>query len=148
MKNNHKEIFKFYLKNKKLKFTPERRHILDTVFSLHQHFDMENLYKKIHRKHKYISRATLYRTLPLLLDSGLVRETPGNHDRTSYEHTFGHSHHDHLLCMGCGKIIEFKEPGIEKLQDKVCSRYNFYSTEHRLGIKGYCTKCQKKYSAN
>lgn len=131
--------FKEFLKKEKLKFTPERKHILDIVFSMHQHFDVEDIYNK----HKNISKATLYRTLPLLVNSGLVKETVGLEGRTSYEHIFGHSHHDHLLCIDCGKIIEFKEPKLEKLQNVVCEKYRFQPVDHRLGIKGHCKNCWK-----
>lgn len=144
MKSNYHDKFRKYLKNKNLKFTPERKHILDTAFSLHQHFDIKELYRKMRRNHKNTSRATLYRTLPLLVDSGLIRETPCSQNRTSYEHIFGHNHHDHLLCIGCGKIIEFSESNIEKLQEAVCRRYSFQPMDHRLGIKGYCKKCQEQ----
>lgn len=140
MKDNYYEKFSEYLRKRKLKLTPERKLILDTVFSLHQHFDIDRLYRKMH---KNISMATIYRTLPLFVNSGLVNETFRRQGRASYEHTFGHGHHDHLLCIGCGKVIEFSELRIEELQNIVCRRYRFKPIEHRLGIKGYCHECQK-----
>lgn len=148
--------FTDYLKFKELKFTPQRQLILEEVFSIHSHFDVDQLYEKLRKKDKYLSRATIYRTLPLLVKSKLIKETlhcqgktgrkssilaPG---KVSYEHIFGHDHHDHLLCIKCGKIIEFKEEKIEKLQDSVCKKYDFKPVEHRLGIRGYCRKCQEE----
>jgi len=138
------EKFKNFLKSKGLKFTPERKTILEGVFSLHKHFDTEELYEKLRKQGKHLSRATIYRTLPLLVESDLIRETLRCQERVSYEHTFGHTHHDHLLCIGCGKIIEFKEEKIERLQEAICKKYGFKTVEHRLGIKGYCRKCGKK----
>jgi len=130
--------FKTYLKSKKLKFTPEREAILKKVFSLHEHFDVEKLYEKLDKR---ISRATIYRTLSLLVKSKLVEELFRCQDKISYEYIFGHKHHDHMLCIKCGKIIEFREEKIEKLQEAVCKKYGFTPVEHRLSIRGYCKEC-------
>ncbi|MEA3431825.1 MAG: Fur family transcriptional regulator [candidate division WOR-3 bacterium] len=129
-----------YLKSKGLKFTPERRAILKEIFSFHEHFNVDQLYERLGRR---ISRATIYRTLSLLIESKLIEEIFRCQDRTSYEHIFGHPHHDHMLCIKCGKVIEFREDKIEKLQKAVCERHNFKSVEHRLVIKGYCEECAK-----
>lgn len=136
--------FRIYLKSNGLRFTPERRFILGEIFSSHRHFDVEELYQRLRRKGKSISRATIYRTLPLLVESGLVREALRCQDRVHYEHTLGHEHHDHLLCIKCGRVIEFKDEAIEKLQDGICKRYGFKPIEHRLGIRGYCKVCSGK----
>ena len=141
--NTCEGIFRNYLKERGLKFTPERQLILKTVFSLHQHFDIDQLWERLHRKDRRLSRATIYRTLPLLIDSGLIQETFRCQEKVSYEHTFGHKHHDHMLCLKCGKVIEFRDERIEKLQEAVCKKYGFKVIQHRLGIRGYCEKCQK-----
>ncbi|RKY29980.1 MAG: transcriptional repressor [Candidatus Omnitrophota bacterium] len=138
--------FRDHLKKKGLKFTSERKLILKEVFSSHKHFDVEELFGRLRKKDRAISRATIYRTLPLLIESGLIREALRCRDRFYYEHVFGHPHHDHLLCIGCGKVIEFRDERLEKLQNEVCKKYGFELIEHRLGIKGYCKKCQKKIS--
>ena len=135
------DIFRDYLKSKGLKFTPERKLILKEVFSFHKHFDVEELYYKLRKNNKNISRATIYRTLPLLVRSNLVKETMRYKNNANYEHIFGHDHHDHLLCIKCGKIVEFKEDKIEELQNLVCKKYDFKPVEHRLGIRGYCYEC-------
>ena len=133
--------FRDYLKEKGLKFTPERETVLREIFSLHKHFDVDEIYLKVHKKDKRLSRATIYRTLPLLVESGLIVETFRCLGKGSYEHIFGHPHHDHMVCIKCGKIIEFSNKKIERLQEEVCKKYGFKSIEHRLGIKGYCRKC-------
>jgi len=138
--------FRDHLKRKGLKFTPERELILKEVFSSHKHFDVEELFLRLRKKNKAISRATIYRTIPLLIESDLIREALRCRDRVYYEHIFGHPHHDHLVCIECGKIIEFKNEKLEKLQDVICKKYGFEPIEHRLGIKGYCGRCQKKTS--
>ena len=135
-------IFKDCLKSRGFKFTPQRRAILEEVFASHQHFDIEGLFESLRKRGKRISRATIYRTLPLLAESNLIKEAFRSQEKVSYEHIFGHDHHDHLLCIKCGKAIEFKDEKIEKLQEAVCEKYNFKPIEHRLGIKGYCKRCK------
>ena len=97
--------FRAYLKNKGLKFTPEREEILETVFSIHKHFDVEELYDILRGRSKNISRATIYRTLPLLIESHLIQETLHCTGNTKYEHVYGHEHHDHLVCIKCGNDL-------------------------------------------
>ena len=136
--------FSNYLKKKGLKFTPERRKILEAVLSLHTHFDADQLYEQLRKEGSNISQATIYRTFPLLIDSGIIKETLLCQSKKKYEHIFGHRHHDHMICISCGKIIEFREEKIEKLQRAVCKKYGFHPVEHRLGIKGYCKECYEK----
>lgn len=142
---NAKEKFKEYLRQENLKFTPERKDIIEGVFSLHSHFDAEELQEKLKKEGKNISRATIYRTLPLLIDSGLIRETLHCREKVRYEHIYGHKHHDHMICINCGKIIEFSDRNIGKLQRKICNKKDFFPVEYKLGIKGYCKECAKKF---
>jgi len=137
----YEERFSGYLKEKKLKLTPERHIILDGIFSFHRHFDVEELYERLRKNGEKLSRATIYRAMPLFIESGFIKEILHCRGKASYEHVFGHEHHDHLLCIKCGRIIEFKDDKIEELQDKVCKRYGFKPVEHRLGIRGYCKRC-------
>ena len=141
---NYIDKFKNYLVLKDLKFTPERKDVLKEIFSCHKHFDIETLYEKLRRKGKNISQATIYRTLPLLVDSGLIRETLRCQGKLNYEQVFGHEHHDHMVCIKCGRIIEFKDDKLERLQSSLCRKYGFKSLEHKLGIKGYCKQCRPR----
>ena len=134
--------FRNFLKSRGLKMTPERRIILEGVFSLHEHFDIEKLYRKLEKKRKNISRATIYRTIPFLIESGLIKEVMRHQNKAQYEQVFGHEHHDHLVCVKCGRVIEFRNDKIEKLQDEICKRFRFSPEEHRLRISGYCQKCK------
>lgn len=141
---DYKKIFIDFLKTRELKFTPEREEILNAVFSIHRHFDVEDLYQLLREQAKNISHATIYRVIPLLIESHLIKESLRCLGKVSYEHIFGHGHHDHLVCINCGKVVEFNEEQIEKLQLEVCKKYGFKPVEHHLGIKGYCERCQKK----
>lgn len=139
---NEIEVFRNYIKENGLKFTPERKAILEEVFETHEHFDAESLYRKLKNKDKDISIATIYRTLPLLIESGLVSEAMRCGDRIYYEHTFGHKPHAHMVCIKCGKIIEFQDDRIEKIKREICEKYDFKPEEFRFGIKGICKDCR------
>ncbi|MBU0549069.1 MAG: transcriptional repressor [Candidatus Omnitrophica bacterium] len=141
---NQIAIFREYLKSRDLRFTPERRLILEAILSLPGHFNIEGLYYKLHRKMGRLSLATIYRSIPHLINSGLIKEVMRYADRPQYEKSLGCPHHGHLVCINCGKILEFKDDEIEKLQDRVCREYDFKPTEHRLGIRGYCKNCRHK----
>jgi len=136
--------FEEYLKSKELKYTSERELILKAIFSFDKHFNVEDLFERLRKQGNEVSRATIYRTIPLLLQSGLITETFRCQDKISYENIFNKKHHDHLLCVKCGKTIEFFNEEIEILQSEICKKYNFKPLEHRLGIKGYCEDCYIK----
>ncbi len=141
---SYKEIFKLFLKKKDLKYTPERKEIIEAIIKLQKHFDAEDIYQQLRKNKSDVSLATVYRTIPLLIDSGLIVETLHCRDKVLYEKSYNKKHHDHLVCINCGKIIEFYNEDVERLQDEICRKYQFVATEHRLGIKGYCKECQDK----
>ncbi|MEW6026345.1 MAG: transcriptional repressor [Planctomycetota bacterium] len=125
------------------KFTAERQAILKEVMSIHTHFDVEDLFGRLRHKGIRVSRATIYRTLPLLVENKAIKEAPHQQgDFVKYEHIAGHTHHDHMVCIKCGKTYEFKDEQIEKLQDVICRRYRFKPVDHHMDIRGYCHKCR------
>lgn len=136
-----KQVFKEFLEKKGLKFTKERAVILKEVFSYHGHFDPDELLIKMRKKGLRVSKASIYRTLPLLLESGLIEEVEKIDKHAHYEHTFGHGHHDHMICMKCGKVIELFSDGLERLQEELCKKENFKGIRHVMEIRGYCKKC-------
>ena len=137
-----KEQFGEFLSSRGLKWTPERKVILEEVFTTHEHFEADDLLVRLKRKNIRISRATIYRTLELLVESELVRKISFGESHTHYEHVFGHRHHDHLICQRCGNVLEFTNPNIEELQTKVCEDYDFTPDSHCLEIFGLCVKCR------
>ncbi|HET6516124.1 MAG TPA: transcriptional repressor [Thermodesulfovibrionales bacterium] len=138
------KIFRAFLSRKGLKFTKERQRILVEVFDFHGHFDPEELLLSMRNKAVSVSRASIYRTLPLLLESGLIEQVEKNDKHSHYEHTFGHGHHDHLICVQCGAVIEVFSPKLEALQDELCRETGFRGIKHTLEIKGYCRICCQK----
>ncbi len=137
-----KREFKKYIKEKNLKFTQQRETILDEILNTKGHFQVEDIVHNIKNKNINVSRATVYRTLNILKDMGLVTEVIKFDNKTIYEISLK-EHHDHLICTTCGKIIEFHEEEIEKLQDKICKNYQFTPSFHRLEIFGLCKECSK-----
>ena len=139
-----KKIFGKFLRERGRRFTKERAVILNKALSFNGHFDPETLYLQIKETGMKASRASVYRTLNLLCDCGLIgRVREGEHGAV-YEQTFGHEHHDHMLCTECGKVIEFYSEELEKLQEYLCRKRDFKGANHTLEIRGYCKRCLKK----
>jgi Fur family ferric uptake transcriptional regulator len=137
-------IFRDFLGQKGLKLTRERMSVLKEVFSFHDHFDPENLYIRIRESGLKASRASVYRTLSLLVESGLLRKSMRTERGNLYEHRFGHGHHDHMICDSCGKIIEFYSEKLENIQEEICLKNKFVGSSHTLEIRGICERCRKQ----
>jgi Fur family ferric uptake transcriptional regulator len=139
--------FERYLQTRQLFLTAQRRQIAEMVFSLDDHFSVESLQERFRKTGTPVAKATVYRTMQLLTDSGLVETLDFDQGFLFYEHVFGSDHHDHLFCLSCQKIVEFQEPKIEALQDRVADRHGFVIERHTLKLFGYCAECQKNNSA-
>lgn len=135
-------LFQELLEQKGLKYTHERKQIFEEVTHLKEHFDADSLYERFKEKGLRISRDTVYRTLPLLLESRVVQKSAGTGHREFFERIGTKGHHDHMICMKCGKIIEFQCEAIEKLQDKMCGEYGFKLSFHDHRLFGFCKECQ------
>jgi Fur family transcriptional regulator, ferric uptake regulator len=145
-KSPSKEELRFegFLRGKKLKLTGERMAILNAIFLKDSHFDAETLHAGLRAKGGDISRATVYRTLDLLVQCGLVRKNSLGSSHANYEAARDNEHHDHLICLNCGRVIEFFRPDLETLQDKICSENGFKPMHHSLQIFGLCSNCKDK----
>jgi Fur family ferric uptake transcriptional regulator len=130
------------LRKNKLLVTPQRKHILQELFGTGDHLDADELCDRLRKKGKAVSRATVYRTIHYLRKCGVVREVLRCQGRAKYERTGGH--HDHMLCVRCGKIIGFRDKAIERLQRQACRKHGFKAVEHRMLIKGICRECRKE----
>lgn len=137
-------VFKRSLEARGLKFTSERRAILRAVLSAHVHFDADWLYVEMRRAGAKASKATIYRSLVLLCEMGILREVFRGPRGAYYEHVYGHEHHEHMICVRCGKIIEFTSKHLERLQDEACKRMNFHAQRHHLQVFGHCSDCRAK----
>lgn len=140
----YEEQFKDFLRCNNLKYTKERKELLKAITLLKDHFHADDIYQQVIKQKTNVSLATVYRTLPLLIGSGLIIETLFGGDKVVYEKIYNKPHHDHMVCLSCGKVIEFTCPGIEKLQKGIGREYSFTPTEHRLELRGYCQACREK----
>ena len=136
------DIFKDFLKQHSLRWTPQRKSILKVFLEQKGHVPIDDLHKKIHAEDPTIGIATLYRTMKLLMDAGLAEMHTFN-EKTTYERLYKVRHHDHLICKVCGKTVEFEHPLIEKYQLEVCELYGFALKSHRMELFGVCNECQK-----
>jgi len=136
--------FREYIKEKGLRKTPERETIIEEIFSIHDHFDVDELFLRLRNKRRRISKASLYRTIPLLIESGLIKEVYFEDGHRHYEQIYGYKHHCHLRCTNCGKIVEFADDDAVKIQDRIGKKYGFVITSHRFELVGYCPQCAKR----
>jgi len=139
-----KKVFREYLKNRGLKITNQRRAVIETFWENERHFSLDELYEKVREKNENIGRSTVYRTLKLLCEAGIAREVEFGDKITRYEHALGHEHHDHLVCVNCGRFYEVSDGKIEELQNKMAEQYGFKPVRHRLEIFGVCRQCREK----
>jgi len=142
MADNEQEVLENYITQHNLKITKQRRAVLEAFLGIEDHISAEDLYKIVSAKEPKIGLATVYRTLSLLTESGLAEELDFGEGQKRYEHKYLHSHHDHMICTQCGKILEFQNPMIEKLQEDVAREHRFEMTSHKLDLFGLCSDCQ------
>lgn len=136
------EKFNELLSERGLKFTFERKTIFEEVAKLSDHFDADSLYERFKAQGMRISRDTVYRTIPLLLESGVIQKSVGDGKRDFFERVGPKGHHDHLVCSRCGKFIEFHCEEIEELQDRICKDHGFRLLFHDHRLFGICKECQ------
>jgi Fur family ferric uptake transcriptional regulator len=130
-----------YLEEKNLKHTKQRDVILDAFLDARGHATSEELYRLVREVNSNIGYTTVYRTLKLLVDAGIAQERHFDDGIARYE--IDHDHHDHLVCLECGKIVEFESPLIEATQEQIAAEHNFTLKRHRHELYGYCAHCTK-----
>jgi Fur family ferric uptake transcriptional regulator len=122
--------------------TGQRRLLLEIIEAQGKHLDAEELYRLARRKAPRLSRSTVYRTMRLLRDLGLVDEVHLGEDHHHYE-IKEPAHHHHLICLGCGKVLEFASPRAEELAAAVAGQHGFELREIRIDLTGYCADCRR-----
>src|ERR1051325_4734596 len=139
-----KQRFIDFLATKSLRLTSQRVAIVETVFNTEEHFTAEQLLAWSRERDKSVSRATVYRTLPLLTESGLVREMDFGKDYKFYDPNYAeHPNHNHIICQDCEKIVEFESDKIEQIESEISQRLGFAVKTHRLQITGSCEELKK-----
>jgi Fur family ferric uptake transcriptional regulator len=138
-------LFEIYLRNKGLKMTSARETVLQAFLRSEGHLSAEDLLAAAKRIDPGLGQATVFRTLKILADAGLAQDACKDEGPRRYEHVYKHSHHDHLVCVGCGRLIEFCHPQIEKAQNEIFKEFGFRATGHRLELRGLCADCAKTF---
>jgi len=136
------EVLRRYLSERGLKMTTQRDRILEVFLRTSGHVTAEQLYERMKQVDPGIGFTTVYRTLRVLCECGLAQERNFGHGPARYEHAFSRRHHDHLVCVKCGRIIEFENDAIETIQRQVADTHRFTLLDHRHELYGHCEFCR------
>jgi Fur family transcriptional regulator, ferric uptake regulator len=133
-----------YLRDRGLKMTETRETVLDAFLQMERHVTVDELLEAARRADPSIGQATVFRTIKLLAEAGLAREACSDDGARRFEHAYRHEHHDHLICVSCGRVVEFSDAAIERAQDAIYKAHGFKAVEHRMELKGICPRCAVK----
>ena len=136
--------FLMLMNQRGLNTTKQRINIAKIFFGMKGHHSLEEIYQKVHQRVPSIGQTTIYRTIKLLCDVGLVEELQVGDGFARYEVVTAKQHHDHLVCKYCGKTVEFNLPEVEKKQQELAELHKFKLIDHRHILLGICSDCIKK----
>lgn len=133
-----------FIRRKGLRRTTQRDAVIGSAFSKDEHFTAEELYERVRKKYPDVSRATVYRTLLLLVEADLLRAVDLGDNQTTYDPNFHDKpSHNHLLCIDCGRVVEFEDSHIDLLNDCVTRRLGFKPLRQTLKIEGSCEQLRR-----
>ena len=135
--------FREYLRACNLPVTSQRLRIAQILFGTHRHVSADEILAQLQAERSPIGKATVYRTLDLLLRAGLIREHDFGEGFRRYEPRPTRPRHEHLVCTRCGKVIEFESQEIERIEADVAALHGFRPSHHRLEVYGHCEDCQQ-----
>ena len=136
-------LFSRYLREQGLPITQQREAVAQTVFSATGHLSVEDIERRLREEEERIGKATIYRTLDLLVKSKLVEEHDFGEGFKRYEHRLSRQPvHEHLICLECGRVTEFRSEEVERVESRVANEYGFAPARHRLEIYGLCRDCR------
>ena len=138
------DLFRTLISGGGLKATKQREEIFQVFFNSPGHKNLAQIYAQVAKANPKIGYATVYRTLKLLTRLGLAAQRKFADGETRYERTSEKSHHDHLICLHCGRIIEFEDDALETLQNGIAERHHFRVFHHRMELYGRCSDCDSK----
>ncbi len=140
----HLNRFKLALRAESLRLTSQRLAVMEDILASERHRECDDIFLSLRVRGIPVSRATIYRTLDVLEQVGFVRKMDIGDGRFRYENTLAQSNHDHLLCLECGRIIEFVDRGIERRQGNLSREHDFQLIRHIHLLFGICRECQMK----
>jgi Fur family ferric uptake transcriptional regulator len=138
------DAFRRFLRERSLPVTTQREQVAEVLFAAGGHQSVEDIEKLLRGRDLHVGKATIYRTLDLLADSGMIIERDFGEGFRRYERVPGHPHHEHLICLRCGKVVEFQNDRLERMKALIADEYGFQHSHHRLEIYGVCRECQQR----
>lgn len=138
--NDVRQIFSDYLEKHQQRKTQERFILLEEIYNRNDHFDAETLFNDLKKKKFNVSRATVYNTLDLLIACDLIKKHQFGNQQTQYEKAYHYRQHDHLICDDCNQVLEFCDPRIEQIQNKIGELLRFRISNHSLILHGRCER--------
>jgi Fur family ferric uptake transcriptional regulator len=136
------DLFRSYLHKQHLPLTHQREAIAMALFESERHLSVDDLEDRLRGRNEHVGKATIYRTLNLLVEAELARELDFGEGFKRYEHQAGEARHDHLICTGCGKVIRFSRAALDELQEQIAEDLGFVVQSRRLKLYGLCGDCQ------
>ncbi len=136
------EELKSIVKKRGLKYSLQREQILKVLFNAQKHLTPEEIYNEVKKENSTIGLATVYRTLSFLEREEMVSSISFGSEGKKYELNRG-EHHDHMICIKCGKIIEFFDEELERLQEEIAKKNSFKLITHQMNMYGVCKECQE-----
>ena len=138
------KVFKSYVKTESLKWTNQRAVILRTFLGTDEHVSVEDMLKLLKKKNVALGQATVYRNMKLLTDCGIAEAKHFEDGVVRYDQAYGHDHHEHIICVNCRKIVEFRNQDLEDKKAQIAKDHGFKMLYHHLEIFGVCPDCQKE----
>ena len=138
-----KTAFKNYLRQKGIRRSKQRDQILNVFLNVKGHVTSDEIYSLVRKRYPRVGYATVYRAMKVISEAGIADGINFGDGATRYEPMYRHKHHDHLVCLKCGKFLEVVSPQIERLQEQMAKRHGFVMTSHRLLMYGTCKECRR-----
>jgi len=135
------DAFRGFLRERGLPVTEQRERVAEVLFAAGGHPSVEDVEQALRRRGTHVGKATIYRTLDLLAASGMICERDFGEGFRRYERVPGRPHHEHLICLRCGKVTEFRNDRLERLKALIADEHGFRHAHHRLEIYGTCREC-------